>query len=117
MIQNNSGALSAAQIWRLPFLAVVKDYVSLAKPGVISLLLISTCCPMILASAGEVRLSAILWALVGGALVSGSAGVINCIWDRDIDAIMERTKARPIPAGRVGAFAAQYMHLLLGRSV
>jgi len=43
----------------------------------------------------------LFWTLVGGALASGGAGAINHYVDRDIDAIMTRTRRRPLPAGRV----------------
>ena len=94
--------------------ALIVDYLRLMKPGIIVLLLISTCCPMILASGGQVNPIAVFWALLGGTLVSGSASVMNCILDRDIDAIMERTKRRPLPAGRVSPFGAFVFSIFLG---
>lgn len=90
------------------------DLVSLTKPRILVLLLITTCCPMVLAAHGEVHFVQILLALAGGALMSGSAGVINCIWDRDIDAVMERTKRRPMPNGRVSVAAALAFAAVLG---
>ena len=93
---------------------VLSDYINLTKPGIILLLLISTCCPMVLASRGEVQLDKVFWALIGGALMSGSASALNCIWDRDIDAIMLRTKNRPMAAGRIAPFAALLFAGLLG---
>lgn len=86
--------------------AVARDLILLTKPGIILLLLISTACPMVLAAEGRLALSTLLWALIGGALVSGSASCLNCIWDRDIDAVMERTKDRPMPAGRISLSVA-----------
>lgn len=90
------------------------DLLLLMKPRVLSLLLVSTCCPMILASGGKVSLSAVCWALVGGALVSGSASALNCLYERDIDALMERTKNRPLPAGRLTPMSALIFSLLVG---
>lgn len=78
--------------------ALARDYFQLLKPRIIVLLLISTGCPMILAADGVVKPSLIFWGLLGGALVSGSASVLNCIWDKDIDALMSRTRNRPLPA-------------------
>lgn len=98
-------------------LEVVHDYYELIKPRIIVLLLISTGCPMILAAEGRVPAALIFWALLGGALVSGSASVLNCIWDKDIDAIMNRTKNRPLPADRVttrGAFIYSMVLLAIG---
>ena len=94
--------------------SVVLDYFRLMKPGIIVLLLISTCCPMVLASGGTVSLIAVFWALLGGTLVSGSASAMNCILDRDIDAIMERTKRRPLPAGRVSVLGALNFSVAIG---
>ena len=95
-------------------LSYVKDLVSLTKPKIMVLLLISTTCPMILASGGAVSIETVLYALVGGALISGSASCVNCIWDTDIDALMTRTKNRAIPTGRVGVFPAILWSALLG---
>lgn len=94
--------------------AVVADFISLTKPGIIVLLLISTCCPMVIASRGAVPMDRVFWALVGGALMSGSASALNCIWDRDIDAIMLRTRNRPMAAGRLPLFAALLFSAALG---
>ena len=94
-------------------LAFVRDLVLLTKPGIILLLLISTACPMVLAADGVLSFPTLLWALFGGALVSGSASCLNCIWDRDIDAVMERTKDRPMPAGRVSLLSAYLLATVL----
>lgn len=94
--------------------ASVRDYVSLTKPGVLVLLLISTVCPMFVAAGTELDFSLVLWTLIGGALISGSASAINCIYDADIDAIMQRTKNRPIPDGRIGKISASLFALVIG---
>jgi protoheme IX farnesyltransferase len=94
--------------------ARVGDYINLMKPKIIVLLLISTVCPMVFAAAGAVDWIKIIAALVGGALVSGSASAMNCIWDRDIDAVMERTKDRPLAAGRVSVFEALVFSFAIG---
>ena len=84
--------------------SVVKDYVTLTKPRIISLLLFTTLVPMILAHKGPLSLHVVgvmLWTLVGGALAAGGSGAINMYLDRDVDAIMSRTRQRPIPNDRV----------------
>ncbi|MDD2941325.1 MAG: heme o synthase [bacterium] len=96
------------------FIATLKDIVSLGKPGILGLLLISTGCPLILASAGAVDLQIALCALLGGALVTTSASALNCLIDADIDAIMNRTKNRPLPAGRLGVRTAIIYALITG---
>lgn len=82
-------------------LQVVQSYYQLTKPRIILLLLITTAAGMWLAAQGEVDPLLLLVTLTGGALASGAANTINCLYDRDIDYIMERTRWRPIPSGRV----------------
>jgi protoheme IX farnesyltransferase len=84
-----------------PLGEVVRDYLVLTKPGVMVLLLVTTLCAMLVAAQGVPSLWTLFWTLVGGALASGGAGAINHYVDRDIDAIMTRTRRRPLPAGRV----------------
>ena len=92
-----------------------KDYLSLTKPGVLVLLLISTVCPMFVAAGVNLSFELVFWTLLGGALISGSASAINCVYDTDIDSIMKRTKKRPIPDGRISQTSASvsYTHLTL----
>ena len=56
---------------------------------------------MITAARGVPRLEALTGAVLGGAMSAGGAGAVNCWFDRDIDALMPRTRRRPIPSGRV----------------
>lgn len=92
----------------------ISDLIELSKPGIMVLLLISTGCPMILAAGGPVDLKLFLLTMLGGGLVSGSASTMNCIWDRDIDAIMERTKRRALPDGRVTPMQAVLFSIFTG---
>ena len=71
-------------------------------------------CPMVLAARGTFPLGLIIWCTIGGALVTASANVINCIWDRDIDSVMRRTKDRPMPTQRVSPLAASLLASFLG---
>lgn len=82
-------------------LQVVQSYYQLTKPRIILLLLITTAAGMWMAAKGEVDPLLLLVTLAGGTLASGAANTINCIYDCDIDYIMERTRWRPIPSGRV----------------
>ena len=93
---------------------LMADFISLTKPRILILLLISTCCPMVLAMQGTIQYEVMFWALISGALISGSASAVNCIYDRDIDVIMERTKQRPIPAGRLSVISSTVFALLIG---
>jgi protoheme IX farnesyltransferase len=78
---------------------VVRDYVTLTKPKVQSLLLLTTVTTMYIA--GDPSLGLVLVTLLGGSLSAGGAGAVNHWYDRDIDAQMERTADRPVPSGRV----------------
>ena len=81
--------------------ATARDYVSLAKPRIIVLLLITEVATMIIAARGIPSLALLFWAALGGALASGGSGAINCWYDRDIDRVMTRTCSRPLPSGRI----------------
>ncbi|MEH2375796.1 heme o synthase [Nostoc sp.] len=83
------------------FLQVIQSYYQLTKPRIIPLLLITTAGSMWIAAKGEVDLLLLLVTLTGGTLAAASAQTINCVYDRDIDYDMERTRHRPIPSGKV----------------
>ena len=78
--------------------SVAKDYISLTKPGVISLLILTTIASMYLTPAGAPSLTLVLWTFVGGWLMASGAHSVNCWADQDIDINMGRTSRRPIPA-------------------
>ncbi len=80
---------------------IVKSYYQLTKPRIIVLLLITTAAGMWIAAEGRVDPLLLLVTLTGGWLSAASANVVNCIYDRDIDYIMERTRHRPLPSGRI----------------
>jgi heme o synthase len=80
---------------------VVQSYWQLTKPRIIILLLVTTAGSMWIAAEGRVDPLLVLVTLLGGTLASASANVINCIYDRDIDYDMERTRHRPLPSGRI----------------
>ncbi|MBE9106322.1 protoheme IX farnesyltransferase [Nostoc cf. edaphicum LEGE 07299] len=83
------------------FLQVVQSYYQLTKPRIIPLLLITTAGSMWIAAKGEVDPLLLLVTLTGGTLAAASAQTINCVYDRDIDYDMERTRHRPMPSGKV----------------
>ncbi|HEY6538429.1 MAG TPA: heme o synthase [Candidatus Dormibacteraeota bacterium] len=91
----------AEQVARRPLGALLADYVSLTKPGVMSLLLVTEFLAMVIAARGWPGLGLTVAALAGGACASGGAAAINCWFDRDIDAVMGRTQHRPLPSGRI----------------
>lgn len=93
---------------------VIKSYYQLTKPRIIPLLLITTAASMWIASNGRVDPLLLLVTLLGGTLAAASAQVLNCIYDRDIDYSMTRTRQRPIPAGRVQSRHALMFAVVLG---
>jgi protoheme IX farnesyltransferase len=77
----------------------LKGYVALTKPRIIELLLVTTIPTMVVAANGIPGFWLIVATLVGGTLAAGGANALNMVIDRDIDAIMERTKKRPLVTG------------------
>jgi protoheme IX farnesyltransferase len=84
----------------------VGAYISLTKPRIIELLLVTTIPTMILADKGLPSLWLILATLVGGTLAAGGANAINMFVDRDIDRLMPRTQHRPLVTGVITPRAA-----------
>jgi protoheme IX farnesyltransferase len=77
------------------------DYVTLAKPRLNLLVLLTTAAGLYLASPDGVALPVLLHTLLGTALVAGGAAALNQVWERDTDALMRRTRTRPIASGRL----------------
>ncbi|MGA7951985.1 MAG: heme o synthase [Gloeobacterales cyanobacterium] len=94
--------------------ATVADYIQLTKPRIIVLLLITTAGAMWIAGEGVVPWYQLMLTLLGGTLASASANTFNCVVDRDIDYIMERTRSRPLPSGRIQPYQAITFGSILG---
>jgi protoheme IX farnesyltransferase len=94
--------------------SLMADLVTLTKPRIISLLLLTTIAPMYITGHGIPPLSLVLWVLVAGYLMAGGANTVNMWFDRDIDMLMSRTKLRPIPSGRISALGALAFGLAQG---
>ena len=92
----------------------VTAYYRLTKPRIVLLLLITTVPAMLLAAEGLPSPWLILATLAGGALAAGSANAINMYLDRDIDAIMRRTRQRPLPAHAIAPEHALRFGFVLG---
>jgi protoheme IX farnesyltransferase len=93
--------------------AVIRAYVSLTKPRIVELLLITTVPAMMLAAHGWPDLVTVVVVLVGGSLAAGAASALNCYIDRDIDQLMRRTKRRPLATHFVTPRAALIFGLTL----
>jgi heme o synthase len=89
-----TGPLVAPALWR--------DYITLTKPRIMSLLVLTSVCAMIAAAHGAPGAGALAALVIGGALACGGASAFNHVLDRDIDCLMgPRTSGRPVAAGRV----------------
>jgi heme o synthase len=93
-------------------LTVLRDYVTLTKPKVQSLLLLTTITTMYVA--GDPSIGLVLLTCLGGALSAGGAGAINHAVDRDLDRTMARTATRPVASGRISPQAAVAFGVSLG---
>ena len=96
------------------FADVVRAYLALMKLRVIELLLVTTIPAMFLAARGFPSLWLVAVVLVGGTMSAGSANALNCVVDADIDAVMKRTKARPLVKHTVTPRNALIFGLALG---
>lgn len=94
-------------------LDVVSAYVGLTKPRVIELLLLTTVPVMFAAQRGIPPLGLVVATVVGGTLSAGAANALNCVYDRDIDEHMRRTRRRALPRHVVTPRSALVFGLVL----
>jgi heme o synthase len=90
-----------------------RDYLSLTKPRVISLLLVTTVAAMFIANRGVPPVWTVIFTIIGGYLAAGGANAINCFLDRDIDVLMERTQNRALPRRRMKPEQALHFGLVI----
>ncbi len=93
--------------------AVWRAYLSLMKPRVISLLLVTALAGVLVASDAVPSMTIVLVTMLGGFLSAGGAHAINCYLDRDIDQLMARTNERAIPSGEVSPERALFFGIVL----
>jgi protoheme IX farnesyltransferase len=103
---------------------VLPPWLEVAKPRLIPLLLATTLAGMAVSADGWLDAATITCALVGGSLASAAAGVLNCLWEQELDGRMQRTSRRALPSGRlaqrqafglaVGLTALSVLILVLG---
>jgi protoheme IX farnesyltransferase len=87
---------------QLPLLSIrarAAGYVALTKPRIIELLLVTTVPTMFVAEQGVPSVWLMVATVLGGTLAAGGANAVNMVVDRDIDALMERTRDRPLVTG------------------
>ena len=93
---------------------VIRDYIALTKPRIISLLLLTTVATMYVADPSGPALEVIAWTMLGGYLAAGGAGAINHYLDRERDARMARTRSRPLVSGRIEPWHGLVFGIVLG---
>ena len=93
--------------------SVVRDYVALTKPRIISLLLLTAVGGMVLAAKGLPDPAIAISVLVGGYLAAGGAHALNHYLERDLDRRMARTSQRPVASGRVSPIQALMFGVVL----
>ena len=81
--------------------AAVADYVELTKPRITLMVVFTALVGFVCATLGPVSVSALAAALLGTGLVAAGASALNMLMERDTDALMQRTRSRPLPAGRL----------------
>ena len=96
-----------------PMASTLRAYIALTKPRIIWLLLVTTVPAMVLAAEGWPSPWLIAATLIGGMLAAGGANAVNQYADRDIDALMERTRERPLPMGVLEPAQALWFGLVL----
>ena len=99
---------------RLGLRARLLAYVALTKPRIIELLLITTIPAMFAAQRTVPSFGLVVATLVGGTLAAGSANALNCVVDADIDAVMRRTRSRPLARHAVPTRNALIFGIVLG---
>ncbi len=91
-----------------------RDYLELCKPNVVLLIVFTAVVGMLLASPGMVPLDALVFGTLGIGMAAASAAAINHVVDQKIDAVMGRTRGRPLPQGAIGGRDALVFALLIG---
>ena len=92
---------------------VMADFVSLTKPRVVLMILVTTVVGYYVGLAGAPDYARLVHLLIGTALAAGGTLALNMYWEREIDGLMERTRLRPLPDGRLAPLEA----LLFGAAV
>lgn len=92
----------------------INQFYRLTKPRVVSLIVFTAIIGMFMAVPGAVPLDILFFGTVGIALVAGAAAALNCLVEQKMDAVMARTKGRPLPQGKVSVPETLFFLLLVG---
>ncbi|MGE0385323.1 MAG: heme o synthase [Gammaproteobacteria bacterium] len=104
--RSDVSSLASAVGWR--------DYLELCKPRVVALIVFTAIIGMLLAAPGQVPLLTFVAATLGIGLAAASAAAINHVADHRIDALMDRTRHRPLPEGHLSRARALGFALVIG---
>jgi protoheme IX farnesyltransferase len=101
---------------QLPVIArpTVGDYIELTKPRLNFLVVATSAAGYYLGASGRPEVTPMVQAIVGTALVAGGAAVLNQVYERNTDALMRRTRMRPLPDRRVSVGDARIFGVALG---
>lgn len=92
----------------------INQFYRLTKPRVVSLIVFTAVIGMFMAVPGAVPLDKLIFGTIGIALVAGAAAALNCLVEQKLDAIMARTKGRPLPLGKVSVPETMFFLSLVG---
>ena len=92
----------------------MQQFYRLTKPRVVSLIVFTAIIGMFLSVPGAVPLNALIFGTLGIALVAGAAAAVNCLLEQKIDAVMARTRARPLPRGEVNSPETIFFVAIIG---
>lgn len=92
----------------------INQFYRLTKPRVVSLIVFTAVIGMFLAVPGAVPLDTLFLGTIGIALVAGAAAALNCLVEQKMDAVMARTKGRPLPLGKVSVPETLFFLMLVG---
>jgi protoheme IX farnesyltransferase len=104
------------QVQSLATTRQLSDFISITKPRIAVLSVVTTLAGMWLAAPGMLPLDLVLFTVLGTALAAGAAGTLNNFLDRELDQKMERTAERPLPSGRIVPHEALAYGILLTAS-
>jgi heme o synthase len=91
-----------------------RQFLALTKPRVVLLIVFTAVIGMFLAAPGLPPIGAVVFGTLGIGLVAGAAAAINCLVERKIDAVMARTRARPLPRGEITSLQTLAFALVVG---
>ena len=92
----------------------LRQFLALAKPRVVSLIVFTAIIGMFLAVPGLPPAHVVIYGTLGIALVAGAAAAINCLVEQKLDAIMARTRTRPLPRGEISSLQTLLFALIVG---